>query len=190
MKVIALTGGIASGKSTVSKMFEKLNCKVIDADKIVHQIYESDSEFKAKVLARFASLDRKKIATIVFQNKQELEWLEAQLHPAVRKKVSEEIEKARQKNYPLLLVEAALMVESNYYQQFDGLLLVKSRPSLQKQRSILRDGLAEQEVEKRLQAQLDDAAKEKFATWVIDNSGSLEDTEKKVEKLFLEITSP
>ncbi|MBF0491473.1 MAG: dephospho-CoA kinase [Deltaproteobacteria bacterium] len=192
MKVIALTGGMASGKSTVAKMFEALGAQIIDADRVVHTIYETDLELKKKVVSHFGTsilnskqeIDRKKLGGLVFQNRDKRVWLEALIHPAVRKQIAEQIEKAKKQSIPLVIVEAALMVEAAYYKQFEGLILVRAKPELQKQRAKLRDQLSDEEIEKRLTAQTLDEKKAKVSNWIIENSGDLKATQKQVKSLF------
>ena len=192
MKVIALTGGIACGKSTVAKMFESLGAGLIDADQVVHQIYDFDPLLKTEITGHFGTsildenqnIDRKKLSRLVFENAEELRWLENIVHPAAKRQIEDLTQEARKKNTRLLLVEAALMVETHYYKSFEGLILVKANPILQKNRAQKRDGLSGEEVLQRINQQLQDEEKEKVAHWVIENSSTLEETFEQVKKLY------
>lgn len=198
MKVLGLTGGIASGKSTVSSIFKSLGAYVIDADKIAHQIYEEDPELVQKLVDSFGQeiliassiIDRDKLGKIVFNNPSKLKQLENLVHPAVRKKILHEIHEAGNKAYTLCLVDAALLVETGFYKYYDGLIVVQASPAQQRERLKARNELSEEEITKRMQAQSSLEEKLKVANWVIDNSGCLEDTRKQVQELYQKLISP
>lgn len=192
MKILALTGNIASGKSTVAKMFTHLGAIVIEADQIAHQIYQPKEEVYTKIVQRYGKnildskklIDRKKLAKKLFFSKKEKKWLESLIHPATFKKIGHEIQKAIRQQPPLILVEAALHFESGYYRFFEGVILVTSQLNQLKKRLQQRNQLSDLEIEARLNNQWFQEKKVKLATWIIDNSGDLTSTKKQVSQLF------
>jgi len=196
MKVIGLTGGIASGKSSISKIFEKLGAYIIDADKLAHQIYDEDSKLVQKIIELFGKdilipstfiIDRDKLGEIVFKNHEKLKQLETLIHPAVRKKILYEIHEAGEKSYKLCIVDAALLVETGFYKFYDGLMVVKCSPEQQKERLKARNELNDKEIQNRINSQSPLEEKIKVSNWIIDNSHSLEETQKQVEKIYKEL---
>lgn len=196
MKVIGLTGGIASGKSTISSIFKNLGAYVIDADHVAHEIYDDDSELLQKIIDLFGKdilvpstfiIDRDKLGGIVFKNPEKLKQLEAVVHPAVRKRILHEIHEAGMKGFSLCIVDAALLVETGYYKYYDGLIVVKCPLEQQIERLKNRNNLSAPEIKERLAAQSPLEEKLKVANWVIDNSGSLEETQKQTTLLFQEL---
>lgn len=195
MKMIALTGGIASGKSIVCKMFEECGAKVIYADQIAHQVYDKDTPLYHSIVDRYGqdvldpakNIDRKKLGEILFNSKKEKEWLESSIHPETRKLIEKEIKEAKQTNPPLILIEAALHVESEYYLLFEGLMVVHAGLEDQLQRLMTRDGISRDQALLRVENQLPLAEKLKKANWAIDNSGTLEATQKQVKELYGEL---
>lgn len=190
---MGLTGGIASGKSTVSATFKNLGAYIIDADKIAHQIYDEDSELVQNIIDLFGKevlipstfiIDRDKLGQIVFKNPDRLKQLEVLVHPKVRKKILHEIHEAGKKNYDLCIVDAALLVETGFYKFYDGLIVVKAFPEQQKQRLKERNELSDEEIKNRIKSQAPLEEKLKVANWVIDNTGALEETKKQVEELY------
>lgn len=198
MKVIGLTGGIASGKSSISKMFEDLGAYIIDADKIAHQIYDENSELVQKIIEEFGKeilvpstfiIDRDKLGQIVFKNPEKLKKLEALVHPAVRKQIQLKIHEAGNKGYNLCIVDAALLVETGFYKFYEGLIVVKCSPEQQKERLKSRSELSDEEIQNRINVQAPLQEKLKVANWVIDNSADLSNTQKQVEALYNTLTA-
>jgi dephospho-CoA kinase len=194
--VIGLTGGIGSGKSTVSQFFQQCGAVVIDADKIAHQIYEHHPELVETLFKKFGDgigdsqskkIDRSRLAAIIFADEAKRKELEALTHPLIRNDIQMQIEKAHRLKAPLVLVDAALLVETGYYQTFDGLIVVKSEQEQQIFRIKNRDGLPPEEILQRIAAQMPLSEKLKVADWVIDNSGEVLETKKQVEKIFKEL---
>ena len=196
MKILALTGGIASGKSTVGKMFSELGTVVIDADLTAHRLYDKGTPLYQELVGRYGpsilgvdnEVDRKELGKIIFQDSKEKHWLESKTHPATRQRIDEIIQKEKNNNPPLILIEAALHVETRYHQAFDGLMVVHANPETQIKRLMDRDGMSRQEATLRLQGQMPALEKRKHADWVIENDGSLKDTQKQVRELFEEFT--
>ncbi len=184
MKIIGLTGGIGSGKSTVAQFFKELGATIIDADDISHQLLDLYPELVTSLVKKFGELDRQKLAEIVFKDSRKRKELEALTHPFIRQEIQKQINAAKKKKSKLVLVDAALLVETGYYKSFEGLLVVKAKPEQQIKRTLSRKTLSRKEVEERMASQLPLAEKLKVANGVIDNSGSFSETKKQVEKIF------
>lgn len=195
MKVIGLTGGIGSGKSTVARFFSELGAFVIDADQVDHLLLRTDTELIQILFQEFGAvgdrqtlqIDRKKLAQIVFQDPQKLKRLEALIHPRIRESIFKQIAAVDPNRYPLVLVDAALLVETRLYQAFEGLIVVKANLDQQIERLQKREGYPFEEIEKRIRFQLPLEAKLEVANWVIDNSYNLEHTKQQVSQLFRKI---
>ncbi len=187
MLVIGLTSSVACGKSTVAGFFKEFGAKVIDADAIVHRLYKEDTTLRKKLLAHFGTgilsqgdIDRKALATIVFNDRKELETLNALVHPAVLAEIKKELEGTRKQ---LVILDVPLLVESAARNLVDQLIVVKCSPAQQMERVMHRFGLSHEEALKRVSAQLPLREKIKLADYVIDNSGSLRSTRQQVEQL-------
>lgn len=198
MKVFALTGGIATGKSTVADFFSKLGAVVLNADKIAHQTYAPNTPLYQEMIKRYgpqillanAEIDRKALAGIIFQNPEEKKWLEAKVHPLTRALIRQKVEslaKEPQKN-PVVLVEAALHLENDYYKEFAGLIVVNTDEATQLKRLMARDGLSSEAAKRILRHQMPLSEKKKYAHWVIENSQDLATMQTQVEKLMKEFT--
>jgi dephospho-CoA kinase len=199
LKVIGLTGGIGSGKSTVAQFFRELGATVIDADAITHQIFDLRPEVIPILLDKFGTeiidpitgkIDRRRLGSLVFSNPSLRKELEALTHPLIREEINRRIGEARATNSALALIDAPLLVETNYYRAFEGLIVVKAEKEQQIQRILARDFLTHDEISDRLAAQLPLAEKIRVADWVIDNSSDLQATKKQVEELFNELVRP
>jgi dephospho-CoA kinase len=192
MHKLGLTGGIASGKSTVAAILRDLGFEVIDADSLARQLIEPGQPAYDEVVRKFGpgvvdgdtrAIDRKKLAAIVFADRAKLECLNAITHPRVQEKILERLEELdRDGNRSAAFVEAALLVEAGYPKYLDGLVVAWSTPEQQFERLRAR-GLSQEEARNRIGSQLSVAEKLKLATEKIDCSGSLVDTRKQVEAL-------
>jgi dephospho-CoA kinase len=196
VRTLALTGGIASGKSTVAKYFEELGTVVLYADREAHQCYAPGTDLFQELQRRYGpsivsagQIDRRRLGEIVFSSPAERQWLESRIHPWTRARMAEKLADYSRKNPPLVLVEAALHVETGYYREFEGLILVYLPESLALERLKKRDDLSMEQARLRLASQMPIEEKKKLADWVIDNSGSLEETKKQVERLYKELIS-
>lgn len=198
MKIVALTGGIGTGKSTVAREFQKQGAAVIDADEISRKIFDLHPELLPPLTARFGTdildpksqkLDRTRLADLVFSSPKKRLELENLTHPMIRMEIVKRIEKAEAQKAPLVIVDAALMIETGYYLSFEGLIVVKATQAQQIERIQERDNLTPEEIRKRLAAQLPTEEKIKVADWVIDNSGDLSETQKQVEALYQNLTT-
>lgn len=185
-KIIYLTGGIGTGKSTVAKIFADFGVEVIDADKIVHEILENDEELKTKIVDIFGQdvieegkINRRKLGTIVFSNKEKLRILENLIHPKVLEIMAKKISESQS---DMILMEIPLLFEKGM--NFHPSVLVYCPRELQFKRIKERDGLPDKDIQNRLSSQIDIEEKKKLADYVIDNSGTLQETRKQVENLL------
>lgn len=190
--VIGLTGGIASGKSTVAHMFQKRGITVVDADVIAKEAVEKGmpayrkiaETFGAGVLLDNGGIDRKKLGELVFQNEDKRMQLNAIVHPEVRKTMIKERDKAIQARERFVVLDIPLLYESGLEHLTDKVLVVWVPKELQLERLMERNSLSEKEALNRIHAQLSLDEKKKKADAVIDNSGSLKDTETQLHQLL------
>jgi len=191
---VGLTGGLASGKSTVAGFFRELGALHVDADQIAHELLARDGGAQRDVLARFGSgivgpsgaIDRKALAAIVFSDPRALADLNALVHPRVREEISRRIEAEASAPSParVALVDAALLVESGIHRDLDALIVVSCRETTQIARAVARGGLTEGEATARVAAQAPLAEKLSAADYVIDNEGSLDETKRQVRRVW------
>lgn len=190
MKVVGLTGGIGSGKSTVAKMFQALGVPVYVADTEAKKLMNSSTELKSGIIELFGDqayidgeLNRGYIASIVFSNKTKLDHLNQLVHPAVHVHFSEWI---KQQQSPYIIQENALIFEKNAQGEFDKVITVSADKKNRIQRVMARDGITEMQVLERMNNQLDEEVKISGADYVILNN-SLEDTQKLVQGIHQEL---
>jgi dephospho-CoA kinase len=200
MRKLGLTGGIASGKSTVAGMLRDLGFDVIDADSLARELMEPGQTVYEEVVHEFGrgvidprsstgQIDRRKLAALVFADRAKLDRLNAIVHPRVQETILRQFEEwACEGDVSEAFVEAALLVEAGYQKYLDGLVVTWCKPEQQLERLRAR-GLGEEEARNRMAAQLPVADKLKLATEKIDCSGSLEDTRRQVEALATKLRS-
>jgi dephospho-CoA kinase len=182
---VALTGGYASGKSFVARNFQELGCFVVHADELGHAVLLPDGEAYAGVVREFGSgiLDeegrivRRALAALVFNNPERLAVLNSLVHPPVRRRTEELFLgfAAREPN-GIAISEAAIHIETGGYRNFDRVILAVCTPEQQIERAMARDGVTREEAQARLSRQMPLEEKRKFAHYVIDTSGTKEDT--------------
>jgi dephospho-CoA kinase len=190
MRKIGLTGGIASGKSTVAAMLRELGFPVVLADEISRgllrsgeaALHETVREFGPEILGPDGTVDRKKLASIVFSVQSKLDKLNAIIHPRVEAEMIQQFGEWEREGRSVAFVEAALLVEAGYTKNLDGLVVTWCRPEQQMERLIGR-GMTETEARARIGAQMAVEEKLKLATYRIDCSGSMEETGRQVEEL-------
>ncbi|NGZ75798.1 dephospho-CoA kinase [Saccharibacillus alkalitolerans] len=190
---IGLTGGIATGKSTVSRLLEARGVRIVDADVIARDVMNPGQPLLAAVAERFGpefllpegGLDRRRMAEHIFNRPQEREALNAIVHPAIRAEIRRQVD-AYEAEGPGTLVAAdiPLLYESGLEELYEKIVVVYVPRELQLSRLMLRDGLSPEQAQGRLNAQLDIEDKKRRADYVIDNSGSPENTERQVERLL------
>lgn len=187
-KIIGLTGGIGSGKSTVANYFKELGVPVyiadLEAKKIMEQpeiIREVQQIFDENVITD-EKLDRKKIASIVFSNPEKLEKLNQIIHPKVKIDFKNWLDK--HKSYSFILKEVAIIFETETEKEFDAIILVTAPETKRIERVMKRDNLTEAQIKERIKNQLSDEEKIKKSHFIIKNN-SENDTKKQVKDLFI-----
>jgi dephospho-CoA kinase len=191
---IGLTGGIACGKSTVASLLVRRGALLIDADRIAREVVEPGSPVLQQVAERFGpevllpdgSLHRKKLGEIIFADASARADLQQLLHPPIRATMRERMA-AWEQEHPdkLVVVDVPLLYESKLTAMFSEVMVVYVARELQLQRLMIRDAIAIEQAERRLAAQMPIEEKKQLADIVIDNSGTLEETEQQVNR-FLE----
>ena len=194
MKVIGLTGSIGMGKSETARMFANLGVPVLDSDQIVHQLYARDGRAVQAVARAFpevvvsGAIDRKKLANQVLDKPEALKQLESIVHPLVLEAQKSFIEKMREKNKKLVVLEIPLLFETGAQDRLDKTIVVSAGEDQQRRRVLARPDMSEDKFKHILSRQMPDAQKRKKADFVIDTSTDLETTFKAVEKIISELT--
>lgn len=194
--VVGLTGGIGSGKSTVARMLEESGARIVDADRIAREVVAPGTEGLEAVRARFGGavfdldgrLDRAALGAIVFSDAKARADLEAITHPRIAAVAAQETARAIAEHVPVVVYEAALIVENRLYEGLDALIVVACAEQTQVRRVVERDGLSEDEARRRLSAQLPLAEKVKVADYVVDNDGTLDETRSQVDAIWRKLT--
>jgi len=190
---IGLTGSIASGKSTVARMFADLGVEVIDTDVIARRVVEPGSpglsrlveEFGRPLLAGDGSLNRRHLGELIFADPEKRQRLNQIMHPMIMAVVSDEMRSyARQHPDGMIMVDVPLLIEANLQSWFDKVVLVYVPVSIQLARLRARDGLDEKTAQLRMRSQMSPDEKRRYADFVIDNSGSPMATRDQVDKIF------
>lgn len=194
MRVVGLTGGIASGKSTVSVMFRELGAQIIDADQVAREVVEPGTPALEEIARRFPGvvdaagrLDRAALGARVFSDATERRALEVIVHPRIRDEVARRTEALARAGIQVLLYDAALLIENGLHRGMNGVILVSAPEAVQRARLAARDGLDDAAISARLAAQLPLADKRAHATWVVDNGGTLDETRAQVRRIWEEI---
>lgn len=196
VKLYGLTGGIASGKSTVARELRALGATVVDADAVARDVVEPGTPAADDIRARWpnvfyanGTLDRKALGQVVFDDLDALAELEAIIHPRIAERSAGLLSDARERGEPIAFYEAALIVERNLDASFDGLVVVSVPEEVQVQRLVARDGLDEKSARQRLAAQLPLEKKLERATDIIDTAGSESDTRAQVQALWAKLSA-
>ena len=192
MKIFGLTGGIACGKSTVSRMLVGRGATVIDADQIARDVvmpgkpaYEDIVKtFGEGVLAPDGTIDRPALGRIVFGDEQARSKLNAITHPRIGQETAQRIQKVREQGVKVLIYDAALLVETGGYKMYEALIVVTADPAVQLERLIARDRIPAEEARKKIDAQFPLEKKVAVADYVIENSGDLAALEPQVDALW------
>ena len=189
--LVGLTGGLATGKSTVSEALRRLGCVVIDADVLAREVVEPGepaladvvTEFGREVLGPDGVLDRKRLGTLVFGDPDKRRRLEAITHPRIRARFARRLEELTGQDFDGIVVfDAAVMIESGGYRDMDRLIVVVTDAETQHVRALQRDGNRE-DVERRIASQMPLADKARLADYVVDNSGDRAATLAEVQRV-------
>jgi dephospho-CoA kinase len=190
---VGLTGNIATGKSYAAAHFEQLGAHVIDADRVVHELLNNGTPTYQRIVESFGEgilredgrIERSRLAEIVFFDEEKRRRLNGITHPAVREELKRRISLFDQTiGNGIVIVDAALMVETGGYRDYDRLIVVACDRSLQLARLMNRDRLTEKEALARMTSQMPVEEKIKLADYVINTSGTLKDTENQVAALY------
>lgn len=195
-RVIGLTGGIASGKSTIARFFQEKGAAVISADaiayalaspgKILYRLYVE--HFGTEIVQADGTLDRRAIGRKVFGNAPEQQWLDDTSHPILERAMLRQIEAKQTKNFPLIILDVPLLFEAGWDKMTEENCLVFVDETTQLERLMRRNGYTESEARGRIAAQMPLAEKKQRADTFIDNNGSLEESFAQAEKLWKEWT--
>ena len=196
--LVGLTGGIATGKSTVSALLRQLGCEIIDADLLAREVVEPGqpawttivAEFGQDVLTGDGTLDRKKLGAIVFADPERRRRLEAITHPAIRERFQARLDGLAEKGFTgIVIFDAAVMIESGNYKNMDRLVVVVTDEPTQMSRLRGRDGTDDAEGRRKIASQMPLSEKAKLADYVIDNSGDRHATAEQVGRVFAALMS-
>lgn len=190
---VGLTGGLASGKSFVGRSLAGLGCFLIQADELGHQVIEPGGEAYESVVALYGKeilnadgrIDRRRLAALVFADPERLAQLNALVHPPVKAR-EKALAAAFERDHPdgIAVTEAAILVETGSYKDYDRLIVAVCRPEQQIERAMERDGASREEVLNRLRRQIPLDEKARYADFVIDTSGTKEDTLQQVRTVY------
>lgn len=193
MLTVALTGGIACGKSVVARILETKGCRLHSADREAHALMEPGTAAWEAIAARFGpeilrpdrTIDRKRLGRIVFADPEARAFLNSLLHPRVLERIRELVAALEGERRTLIFVsEAALTVEAGFAPFFDKVVVVDCPEDVQARRLAERDGLSEEEARRRIGAQMPSAEKRGYADYVIDASGTLAQTVEETEAVY------
>jgi len=192
MKVIGLTGGIGSGKSTVSKLTEEMGAVILDADKVGHEAYAPDSETWCEVVAAFGdeivaedrSIDRRKLGAIVFGDPAALTRLNDIMHPRMFDMMKARLDEYRRQGTKIVVLEAAILIEAKWTPLVDEVWVTVASEPVVVERVRERTGLSEEQIRSRIRSQLSNEERARHADEVISNDGSLEELRMVIAKLW------
>ena len=198
MLKVGLTGSIAVGKSFVLGVLGGLGCRVLDADAKAREVVASGTPglravveaFGAEVLREDGGLDRSKLGAMVFSDEQQRKRLNSILHPFI---IAEQDDQLRlwetEDPSGIVVIDAALIIESGGYRRFDKLIVVHCRPEVQLQRLMSRDGLSREEAEQRIASQMPQEEKKRYANFLIDTSDGFDSARQQTEAVFRQLQS-
>jgi len=190
---VGVTGSIGVGKSFVGSVFVELGCRLLDADATAREVVLPGTaglaavvkEFGPEVLQTDGTLDRKQLGAVVFGDEQKRRRLNAILHPRIIEKQDQILQQwESEEPNGIGIVDAALMIESGGYKRFDKLIVVHCRPEVQLERLMLRDGLSCDEAQKRIDSQMPQEEKQRYADYLIDTSDGFELTRQRTKAVY------
>ncbi|MFO7248113.1 MAG: dephospho-CoA kinase [Bacillota bacterium] len=192
---LGLTGGIACGKSTVLAMFVKWGIPTVDADVLARRVVEPGAPAWREIVERFGPdillpdgrINRKRLGALVFADEQARRELNRIVHPRVREIMWRDVEEAERRGAKLVVCDVPLLYESGLEDRFDAVMVVYVPPEEQLRRLMVRDSLTREEALARIHAQMPIEEKRRRADYVIDNSGSLAETERQVNAFLRQV---
>jgi dephospho-CoA kinase len=195
VKLSGLTGGIASGKSTVAKILRQLGAAIVDADALSRQVVEPGSDGWKEIVATFGkdvlqpdqTLDRQKLRTVIFNNPGVRKQLEAIIHPKVRALAEKRIGEAGAAGFAVVVYEVPLLFEGKIHEWLRPVILVACDIDVQRRRLQARDNVSADAAQKIIDAQMSLEEKRRLADYVIENDGSLADLENQVRAVLAQI---
>ena len=190
---VGLTGSIAVGKSFVAAVFEELGCNLLDADVTAREVVLPGTagliaiidRFGEEVIQKDGTLDRQRLASLVFGSEVLRKDLNSILHPRIIER-QDAILSEWEQNDPdgISIVDAALMIESGGYKRFDKLVVVHCRPEVQLERLMLRNGFSREQAQQRIDSQMPQEEKQKFADYLIDTSGGFDRARQRTQQVY------
>ena len=196
VKVIGITGGFKTGKSTVTHILSNLGARVIDTDKLAHRALLPGTDTYKKIVKEFGKrilnendrIDRKKLAGIVFNDNKKLKLLNNIVHPYVKKELKKRLLEIKRDNpNAIVVVEVPLLFEAGMEQIMDKIIVVSASENKQIERAKKDISLSEDEIKKRIEAQMPMSKKKELADLEVDNNGSIEKTKRQIEKIWEKI---
>jgi dephospho-CoA kinase len=195
VKLVGLTGGIASGKSTVATVLQRLGAAIVNADDLAREVVEPGREAWKEIVASFGSevlqadqsLDRQKLRALIFNQPEARKRLESIIHPRVRALAEERIRQNAAAGYPVVVYEVPLLFEGGLQEWLRPVILVACSVETQTARLQQRDRLSAADAEKHIAAQMSLAEKRRLADYVIENNGTLEDLERQTREILEKI---
>lgn len=191
MELFGLTGGIATGKSTVAKLFVEKGMPLIDADVVAREVVAKGQPALTEIAARFpgvvdadGTLNRAALGARIFSNPGEREALNAITHPRIRQAVLAQSIALAESGAPRALYDAPLLIENRLHEGLSGVVLVVAPRDVQRARLMARNQLTATEADARIDSQMPLDAKRPFATWIIDNGGTPEATAAQVDEVW------
>lgn len=193
MLIVALTGGIATGKTVVARRLRDRGCFLHDADRAAHALMAPEGRawrevilhFGRDILAPDRTIDRRKLGAIIFRDDEERRFLDSVVHPLVMDEVRQiAAAQVREGRTRIFVSEAALTIESGFAAFFDRIIVVWCRPEIQLRRLMDRDKIDAEEAGRRIRSQMDIEEKKKRGQYLIDSSGSLDDTEQQTDSVY------
>ena len=195
MKLAGLTGGIGSGKSTVARILAELGAYIIDADELARKVVEPGMPawneirkvFGEDVINPDQTIDRKKLADVIFKNKKRRKQLEAITHPRIGEEIIKELDRAKKSGKKLAVIDAALLLESSLEKWVKPVIVVSADEGIRVERVCRRDGVSPEDVLARIRNQASDEERKKKADYLIENNGDLNELRARVFEIYKRI---